>query len=197
LQTALTPPAAAAGFLSPASRGALLTALLVVYLLLAVGAGFGSVWLWGMIQRSYEGWPGVAWRCAAYFPGITLAAMSGLNVLLVHTGSSGAIPLGAFFSLIALWFLISIPLCFSGAARRAAPRALAWVLSWGSLLPSTLILPCFHKWAARLGPACCFAGLSTRERAGRCARRASALARRGGAFMSGGFSLQFIGVGTP
>ena len=104
-----------AGFLSPASRGALLTALLVVYLLLAVGAGFGSVWLWGMIQRSYDGWTGVAWRCAAYFPGITLAAMSGLNVLLVHTGSSGAIPLGAFFSLIALWFLISIPLCFSGA----------------------------------------------------------------------------------
>ena len=48
-----------AGFLSPASRGALLTALLVVYLLLAVGAGFGSVWLWGMIQRSYEGWTGV------------------------------------------------------------------------------------------------------------------------------------------
>ena len=49
-----------AGFLSPASRGALLTALLVVYLLLAVGAGFGSVWLWGMIQRSYEGWTGAA-----------------------------------------------------------------------------------------------------------------------------------------
>ena len=47
-----------AGFLSPASRGALLTALLVVYLLLAVGAGFGSVWLWGMIQRSYDGWTG-------------------------------------------------------------------------------------------------------------------------------------------
>ena len=41
--------------------------------------------------------------------------MSALNILLVHTGSSGAIPLGAFFSLIALWFLISIPLCFSGA----------------------------------------------------------------------------------
>lgn len=104
----------AAGFLSPASRGALLTAMLVSYLLLAITAGLASVWLWGMVNRSYDGWQAVAWRVAAYFPGITLLTMSLLNVLIHHTGSSGAIPLGAFFSLIALWFLISIPLCFSG-----------------------------------------------------------------------------------
>ena len=112
------------GFLSPASRGALLTAMLVSYLLLAVAAGLASVWLWGMVNRSYDGWQAVAWRVAAYFPGITLLIMSVLNVLIVNTGSSGAIPLGAFFSLIALWFLISIPLCFSGAPRRPlAPSA--------------------------------------------------------------------------
>ena len=103
-----------AGFLSPASRGALLTALLVMYLLLAVAAGFSSVWLWGIIHRSYEGWYAVAWRVACYFPGISLLLLSVLNVLIHHTGSSGAIPLGAFFSLVSLWFLISIPLCFSG-----------------------------------------------------------------------------------
>jgi transmembrane 9 superfamily protein 2/4 len=85
-----------------------------MYLLSALGAGFASVWMWGLIQRSYNGWSGVAWRCAAYFPGITLITLSLLNVLLVHTGSSGAIPLTAFFSLISLWFIISIPLCFSG-----------------------------------------------------------------------------------
>ena len=49
-------PPSCAGFLSPAIRGALLTALLVMYLLLAVAAGFASVWLWGIIHRSYEGW---------------------------------------------------------------------------------------------------------------------------------------------
>lgn len=38
-----------------------------------------------------------------------------LNLLIWHTGSSGAIPLGAFFSLVSLWFIISIPLCYSGA----------------------------------------------------------------------------------
>jgi hypothetical protein len=44
------------GFLSPASRGALLSALLVMYLLLAVAAGYGSVYLWGLVTRSYEDW---------------------------------------------------------------------------------------------------------------------------------------------
>ena len=56
----------------------------------------------------------LAWKAASYFPGITLLTLTGLNVLIHRTGSSGAIPLGAFFSIIALWFIISIPLCFSG-----------------------------------------------------------------------------------
>ena len=88
--------------------------MLVMYLLLAVAAGATSVWLWGLINRNYDNWHGVAWRVAAFFPGITLLILSALNILIWHTGSSGAIPLGAFFSLISLWFLISIPLCFSG-----------------------------------------------------------------------------------
>ena len=98
--------------------------MLVSYLLLAVAAGYSSVWLWGMVNHSFEGWQKVAWRCAAYFPGITLLIMSLLNFLIVQTGSSGAIPLGAFFSLLALWFLISIPLCFSGMKILPACRCL-------------------------------------------------------------------------
>jgi len=38
---------AALGFLSPASRGSLLTAALVMFLLMSVAAGFSAVWLWG------------------------------------------------------------------------------------------------------------------------------------------------------
>ena len=30
--------------------------MLVMYLLLALAAGFASVWMWGLINRSYEGW---------------------------------------------------------------------------------------------------------------------------------------------
>ena len=63
----------------------------------------------------------MCWRVSCYFPGITLALLTVLNMLIWHTGSSGAIPLGAFFSLIGLWFIISIPLCYSGALLRTAP----------------------------------------------------------------------------
>lgn len=86
-----------------------------MYLLLAVAAGFASVYLWGFINRSYEGWYNVCWRVSCYFPGIALGLLTVLNLMIWHTGSSGAIPLGAFFSLVSLWFIISIPLCYSGA----------------------------------------------------------------------------------
>lgn len=105
---------AALGFLSPASRGSLLTAALVMYLLLSVGAGYSAVWLWGLTNRSYEGWFKVCWRVACFFPGVTVAVMTCLNLFLWATGSSGAIPLGFFFSIIFLWLLISIPLSYSG-----------------------------------------------------------------------------------
>ena len=72
----------------------------------------------------------LAWKVASYFPGITLFMLTALNVVIHRTGSSGAIPLGAFFSLIALWFIISIPLCFSGK-----PAALL------ALRPSTAYVP--------------------------------------------------------
>mmetsp|Transcript_1335 Transcript_1335/g.3985 ORF Transcript_1335/g.3985 Transcript_1335/m.3985 type:complete len:711 (+) Transcript_1335:270-2402(+) len=107
------------GFLSPASRGALLTALLVMYMLLAVAAGYAAVYLWGMVNRSYEGWYHVCWRVSCYFPGITLAVLTVLNLAIWHTGSSGAIPLGAFFSLVSLWFIVSTPLCYSGGMLAA------------------------------------------------------------------------------
>ena len=58
---------------------------------------------------------------ACYFPGFSLLALSFLNVLIHHTGTTGAIPLGAFFSLITFWFLISIPLCFSGQQQAQLP----------------------------------------------------------------------------
>ena len=105
---------AALGFLSPASRGSLLTAALVMYLLMSVAAGFSSVWLWGAVNRSYEGWHKVCWRVACFFPGVTVALLTCLNMFLWGTGSSGAIPLGFYFSVIFLWLIISIPLAYAG-----------------------------------------------------------------------------------
>lgn len=104
------------GFLSPASRGSLLTAALILYLLMSVAAGFASVWIWGAVNRSHDGWHKVCWRTACFFPGVTVAVMSLLNLFLWATGSSGAVPLGFFFSVLFLWLLISIPLAFLGGA---------------------------------------------------------------------------------
>lgn len=75
-QTLNHPCCFTAGFLSPASRGALLTALLIMYLLLAIAAGYAAVYLWGLINRSYEGWYNVCWRVSCYFPGITLGVLT-------------------------------------------------------------------------------------------------------------------------
>lgn len=61
---------AAAGFLSPASRGALLTSAIVLYLLLAITAGYSSVWLWSNMQRTSTGWTSICLKTACYFPGV-------------------------------------------------------------------------------------------------------------------------------
>lgn len=82
---------AVVGFLSPASRGSLLTALLVLYLLLAIAAGFAGVWLWGCMTGSYEGWRAICWRVCMYFPGITFLVLTILNLAIKHTGSTGEV----------------------------------------------------------------------------------------------------------
>lgn len=79
----------AVGFLSPASRGSLLTALLVLYLLLAVAAGFGGVWLWSTASRSNQGWRRLCWKISLYFPGITFFIFTIVNMAIHHTGSTG------------------------------------------------------------------------------------------------------------
>lgn len=102
------------GFLSPAARGSLVTALLVLYVLLASTAGFISVWLSGIIMRTYDNWRGLCWRVSTFYPGIVFFVFTTINVLIKHTGSTGAIPLGTFFSILTFWFLVSIPLTFAG-----------------------------------------------------------------------------------
>ena len=74
------------GFLSPAARGALLTTTIVLYVWLAFVAGFSAVYAWGNMERSYNGWPIVCASVAVFFPGITLAIFTLLNVVIHHTG---------------------------------------------------------------------------------------------------------------
>lgn len=185
------------GFLSPASRGALLTSTVMIYVLMSGIAGGVAVWMWGQvrgaprqrtrplplcagpggwgrgpwcrapalvplsplapqlpsthqpghrhlaletpltpfypspprtlhthtrararnptqIERSYTGWVGVALQVSLFFPGILMLIFTVLNIAIKHTGSTGAVPVGIYFTIVAIWFLISVPLTFVG-----------------------------------------------------------------------------------
>ena len=101
------------GFLSPANRGGLLTAMLLLYVFMGVFAGYVS-------SRLYKSFNGLAWKrntvmTALLFPGVVFSVCFVLNFFVWHAGSSGAIPFGTLFALLFLWFGISVPLCFVGS----------------------------------------------------------------------------------
>ena len=85
---------------------------------------------------------------ACFFPGVTVGVMTFVNIFLWATKSSGAIPLGFFFSIIFLWWV--------GCACR---RAGVWVSGWveGTSRRHGVVLPCvWWLWMA-LGGGCCLA----------------------------------------
>ncbi|KAI8846086.1 Endomembrane protein 70-domain-containing protein [Chytridium lagenaria] len=84
------------GFLSPSSRGSLTTVMLVFYVVFGSFAGYYSA-------RLYKMFGGESWKQKCYIHRLFLP------------WSSGAVPFGSMLALIALWFLISAPLCFIGA----------------------------------------------------------------------------------
>eukprot|EP00879_Flechtneria_rotunda_P009211 GHRR01009644.1.p1 GENE.GHRR01009644.1~~GHRR01009644.1.p1 ORF type:complete len:502 (+),score=157.04 GHRR01009644.1:1316-2821(+) len=102
------------GFLSPASRGALLTTTIILFVLLSFVAGGSAVALWGIMERTYEGWVGVVLQVSFFLPGIVMLIFTILNIALKHTGSLGAVPAGIYFTIVAIWFLVSVPLTFVG-----------------------------------------------------------------------------------
>lgn len=106
---------AALGFMSPASRGALITGMLFFYLVLGIAAGYVGVRIWKTIKcGDHSGWVSVSWRVACFFPGIAFLILTTLNFLLWGSDSTGAIPFSLFVVLILLWFCISVPLTLIG-----------------------------------------------------------------------------------
>ncbi|KAL8497531.1 hypothetical protein ACS0TY_021020 [Phlomoides rotata] len=105
---------AALGFMSPASRGMLLTGMILLYLVLGIAAGYAGVRLWTTIKGTSEGWRSVSWSIACFFPGIVFVILTVLNFILWGSKSTGAIPISLYFILISLWFCISVPLTLLG-----------------------------------------------------------------------------------
>eukprot|EP00485_Elphidium_margaritaceum_P001540 CAMPEP_0202686920 /NCGR_PEP_ID=MMETSP1385-20130828/2674_1 /ASSEMBLY_ACC=CAM_ASM_000861 /TAXON_ID=933848 /ORGANISM="Elphidium margaritaceum" /LENGTH=632 /DNA_ID=CAMNT_0049341601 /DNA_START=80 /DNA_END=1978 /DNA_ORIENTATION=- len=104
---------AALGFLSPANRGSLMTTLLLMYVFMGIFAGYFSARCYKMFGET--NWQKQTLLTALLYPSINFAVFFVLNLLVWHEGSSGAVPFGTMFSLLILWFGISVPLVYLGA----------------------------------------------------------------------------------
>lgn len=101
------------GLLSPDNRGSLTTAFIMLFVFMGSVAGYSS-------SRTYKLFRGTEWQratifTALFFPGLLFVLYFALNVALLSEGSSGAVPLGTFFTLLFLWFCVSVPLVFLGS----------------------------------------------------------------------------------
>jgi transmembrane 9 superfamily member 2/4 len=103
----------AMGFLSPANRGALLMAELLLYVMMGGVAGY-------VTARMYKTFKGKSWQrattCTALgFPGIAFTFFFILDLMALAQGSTDAVPFTTMVVLLVLWFGISTPLVFFGA----------------------------------------------------------------------------------
>uniref|UniRef100_A0A0D9YXJ9 Transmembrane 9 superfamily member n=1 Tax=Oryza glumipatula TaxID=40148 RepID=A0A0D9YXJ9_9ORYZ len=75
------------------------------------------------ILGTSEGWRSVSWSTACFFPGIVFVVLTVLNFMLWSRNSTGALPISLFFTLLSLWFCISVPLTLLGGffGTRAEP----------------------------------------------------------------------------
>eukprot|EP01100_Stratorugosa_tubuloviscum_P000651 TRINITY_DN1143_c0_g2_i1.p1 TRINITY_DN1143_c0_g2~~TRINITY_DN1143_c0_g2_i1.p1 ORF type:complete len:630 (-),score=245.86 TRINITY_DN1143_c0_g2_i1:107-1996(-) len=113
VMTLITMIFAVLGFLSPANRGGLMTAMVVLFVLMGSPAGYFSA-------RLYNEFKGKSWKrntilTSILFPGFVFVVFFILNFVLAFEKSSGAVPFGTLVALIALWFGVSVPLVFIGS----------------------------------------------------------------------------------
>ncbi|XP_078486667.1 transmembrane 9 superfamily member 4 [Ciona intestinalis] len=100
------------GMLSPSSRGSLLTASFVLFILMGVFGGYFS----GRLYKSLKGqlWKRAAAQTALLYPGICAAIAFLLNFFIWGKHSSGAVPFTTMLAILAMWFGISLPLVVIG-----------------------------------------------------------------------------------
>ncbi|CAL8469256.1 g8797 [Coccomyxa elongata] len=101
------------GFLSPANRGGLMTAMLLLFVFMGIFGGYSA----GRLYKTFKGeqWKKTTLKMALLYPGVVFAIFFTLNMLVWGQKSSGAVPFGTLFALFFLWFGISTPLVFVGS----------------------------------------------------------------------------------
>jgi transmembrane 9 superfamily protein 2/4 len=111
--TAATIVFALLGLLSPSSRGSLGTVVIVLYTVFGFIGGYTSA-------RVYKSFGGESWKLnialtPLFVPGIVFCTFFGLNFFLWIKDSSGAVPFSTMLLIVAVWFVISVPLSFAGS----------------------------------------------------------------------------------
>jgi len=109
------------GFLSPARRGSLMTAMLMLYVLMGSVAGFVTAVLAKMFHE--QSWNTIFFT-AVCLPGTAFAIFFCLNLMLWAKQASTAVPFLMFIGLLALWAFVALPLVFMGAAAGYKREAL-------------------------------------------------------------------------
>jgi transmembrane 9 superfamily member 2/4 len=101
------------GLLSPENRGSLTTAFILLFVFMGSFAGYHSSSIYKMFRGTE--WQRTTVLTAFFFPGVVFVVYFTLNFALLMEGSSGATPLSTFFTLLFLWFCVSVPLVFIGS----------------------------------------------------------------------------------
>lgn len=101
------------GFLSPSNRGSLGSVMVTLYTLFGFIGGYVSA-------RIYKTFGGESWKLnialtPVLVPGIVFGTFFLLNFFLWIKGSSGAVPFTTMVVIVAIWFVISVPLSFAGS----------------------------------------------------------------------------------
>lgn len=102
------------GFLSPANRGGLLSALISLFVMASTVAGFVTSRVYMFMETSTPR-RAVTGGAAVLFPGLSFGIFFLLNILVSFTGSSGSVGFGTLLLLLFMWFGISLPLVYIGA----------------------------------------------------------------------------------
>ncbi|OMO90680.1 Nonaspanin (TM9SF) [Corchorus olitorius] len=102
------------GILSPSNRGFLITAMLCLYVLMGVVAGYASAQLYKKF-KGIKSWKRIALGTALMFPVIVFAIFIVLNSILLSKKCSRAVPYGTIFPLALLLFGISTSLVYVGS----------------------------------------------------------------------------------
>lgn len=131
VMTSATLLLALAGFLSPANRGGLVSAMLAFFVMASGVAGFVCARVYGDMESvatvcvGYNGSTStsatsgqrrmVTWGVATLIPGVSFLSFFMLNLCFAILGSSAAVGFMGLLMLLLTWFGISVPLVFVGS----------------------------------------------------------------------------------